>query len=265
MKRILINKKYYSIPQTWDELTRKQLLQVMQILFLKNYRPEQLLMKLVQCLTGMSHAAFFRCNVEEIEEYFYLTEFLLTPKINFTKNLLPSYKFSHTEFFGPCDNLDNVRMKEFTLTEDLYLRWFDSEKKDMQALDELVAILYRPAPAHYDFKRNPEGDHREKFNQYVSAFYAKNYVSQWPQAVKLAIATWYGGCRLAIVDNNPEVFGGSGDPALYGLVSVMLNVAEGKVFGDFEKVEDQYINLVMMHLNETIDKGKKLEAQLKAK
>lgn len=263
MITIELNKKSYSIPEKWDELTEKQLLQVMDILFIPGEvegRPEYVLLKLIQALTGASARVFSSWDVTEIEEYFYLTTFLLKPDIQFTKNILPAYKLSHTNFYGPADFLDNLRMKEFTLTEDLYVRWYDSEKKDIESLNELIAILYRPAPSKYDFEKNPNGDFREAFNQNTSSFYARSYVSDWPVNVKLAIATWYGGCRTRIVANNPDVFeGGEGDPARYGLVSVMLSVAETHVFGDFENVEEQYVNLIMMQLNETIDKGKRLE------
>lgn len=240
-----------------------QLLQVMNILFLKKYKAEQILLKLLKVLTGAKTSHFFKWDVMEAEEFFYLTVFVIQQDMVFTKNHLPLYQYSHTEFYGPSDFLDNLRMKEFTLTEDLYTRWFDSEKQDTEVLNDLVAILYRPAPAKYDHQMNPDGDHREKFNQNISSHYAKTYVCQWPMDVKLAIATWYGGCRLHIVKNNPDVFeGGSGDPARYGLVSVMLNIAEGHVFGDFEKVEDQYVNLVMMQLNESVDKAKRLKATI---
>jgi hypothetical protein len=269
MKKILLNKRFYSVAESWNELTEKQLLQVMRILFLPpvkgELKAEEKLLRLTQTIIGLSNYRFFQCNVEELEEFFYLTSFLFAKDLVFTKNILPLYKYSHTAFYGPADHLDNLRMKEFTLTEDLYMRWYDSEQRDTQALNELVAILYRPAPAHYDFVRNPNGDCRERFNQNVSSFYASNYINLWPPEVKIAIAYWYNGCRIEMVNRNPEVFSGSGDPALYGLVSVMLNVAESKVFGDFDKVEEQYVNLVMMQLNEAIDKGKKLEAMYKSK
>ncbi len=259
MKTIELNKKHYPYIESWDQLSQKQLLKVMDILFLKEYKAEQMLLKLLQVITNVSTATFFKWEMEEAEEYFYLLKFLLTPEIKFTKNILPWYQHSHTKFYGPADFLDNLRMKEFTLTEDLYMTWYDSEKKNKEALDEMVAILYRPAPSNYDFEKNPEGDTREKFNQNISQYYAITHIYQWPVNVKLAIATWYAGCRYHIVKHNPEVFSGAGDPALYGLVSVMLSVAESNVFGDFEKVEEQYVSMVMMQLNETIQKAKQLE------
>lgn len=265
MTTICITKKYYNIPTEWNELSAKQILQVMDVLFLKGYNAEHILLRLVQVLTGISEYRFLKADVRELDEFFYLTAFLLKPDIEFTKNILPFWPENDLQhFYGPDDALNNLRMKEFTLTEDLYMRWWDSDKQDIDALNELVAILYRPAPEDYDFEKNEAGDFREPFNQNVSSFYAKKYISKWPMNTRLAIAAWYNGCRLHIVASNPEVFAGAGgDPALFGLVSVMLDVAETRVFGPFKEVEEQYVNLVLMHLNQALDKGKKMEAASK--
>lgn len=271
MTKVHLNKKYYDVPEKWDELTRDQLLQVMDILFLKGYKDEQILLRLVQMLTRMSDYQFFKCKAEELEEFLYLSTFLLLEDFNFTKQLIEKYHYSHSIFYGPADGLANFRMQEFALTEELFPRWFDSKEKlrnaegDVELLNELVAILYRPAISNYDFDKDPNGDKRERFNQNTSSYYATTYVKLWPLNVKLAIATWYAGCRLNIIRCNPDVFEGSGDePSRYGLVSVMLGVAETHVFGDFEKVEEQYVNLVMMQLNETVDKANRIKREMKA-
>jgi hypothetical protein len=265
LKTIELNKSFLDIPEHWNELTQKQLLQVMEILYLRNYKAEQMLLQLVKTMARLKNYQFFRCRPEDLEEYFYLLHFLLKPDFEFTCNHLPVYPFTDARgqrytFYGPEDELGNLRMKEFTFTEDFYMQWFDSEKKDTEALDNLISILYRPGKKNYDIIINPEGDPREAFNLNICLHQAKRYIRFWPMSVKLAIATWYDGCRRFIVDGNPDVFsGGSGEPARYGLVSIMLNVAEGGVFGDFDKVEDQYVNLVMMQLNEVVDQGKRLK------
>lgn len=257
MKIITINNRRYNFPESWNELMCNQLTAVMQLLFLQKQSAERMLLELVKVLAGMSRYHFMRAPVEELEEFFYLLQFVLQPDFEFTKNLLPGYQHR----YGPADALSNLRMKEFTFTEDLFMRWCESERQDLMTLDELVAILYRPAPAKYDLKKNPLGDNRCEYSQNVCQWEAKHIVNQWPLKVKLAIAHWYDGCRRFIVDCNPDVFSGGGDPARYGLVSVMLNVAEGGVFGTFDKVEEQYVNLVMMQLNEIVDKAAKIKAQ----
>lgn len=270
MKTIELNKSYYPFPESWNELTAKQLLQVMGTLFLKNYKAEQMLLKLIQVLSGMSNYQFFRCRAEDLEEYFYLLEFLVKQEIDFTKNVLAYFEFSDGNgskqtFYSPDEALSNLKMKEFVFTEDYFTKWCESERKDEAALNELVAVLYRPGKKKYDLIRDPEGDRRKPFVQNECSYNAREIIALWPPSVKLAIATWYGGCRTHIVRNNPDVFeGGSGEASRYGLVSVMLNIAEGGVFGDFNKVEEQYVHLVMMQLNELVDRNKQLQKQARA-
>ncbi len=77
--------------------------------------------------------------------------------------------------------------------------------------------------------------------------------------VKLSIATWYGCCREKIVEDNPEVFSGSGEEARYGLLSIMRTIAQGAVHGNFSDVEKLKVNMVMMELNEVVEEGKRTE------
>lgn len=266
MVTIQLNKKHYSIPNTWNVLSAKQLLQVMDVLFLKGYKAEAMLLKLLKVVTGASMYEFLKWDVVEAEEYFYLLVFLLHPEFDFTKNILPVVRYKNEAYYGPSDHLDNLRMKEFVNTENLFMRWCETEKKDDSFLNELVAVLYRPSMGGwYDKEINTEGDCREPFNYNISLYQAKHCTNRWPMNVRLAIATWYDGCRRKLVSSNPDVFeGGSGEASRYGMISVMLNIAEGGVFGPFEKVEDQYVHLVMMQLNELVDKSKKMEAAAKA-
>lgn len=268
MKLIELNKRYYEFPTAWDELTAKQLLQVMDVLFLKDYKAEQMLLRLVQVLTGMSNYQFFRCAPEELEEYFYLLVFLLKEDIDFTKNLLPTVNCpqSTTPFYGPADAGNNLRMAEFSFAEDFFIAWSEvrneglsTQDSKLETLNSLVATLYRPLEKGYDTERNEKGDPREPYNDNLTAYYVKNFVAHWPLNLRLAIATWYGGVRRHIITSNPDVFEGSGgEPARFGLVSVMLNVAEEGVLGKFSEVENEFVSLVMMHLTDSIDKAKKL-------
>jgi len=271
MKLILLNKRYYEFPENWNELTRERLLNLVETMFLKGYTAEQMLLQLIKVLAALTNHQFLRCKPAELEEYFYLLKPYLAEDIEFTKNLVPQFNFKKTggadqTFWGPDDECTNLRMKEFTFLEDLYVRWCDSKREDEDLLNDLVAILYRPAPDGYDTARNPDGDRREPFNDNVCAFNAKKYIANWPLNIKLAMAFWYGGCRVRIVQNYPDLFnneGNTSDAGRYGLLSVMLNVAEGGVFGPFEQVEDQYVNLVMIQLTEMMDKAKRLEREAK--
>jgi len=280
MVSIELNNKHYDIPQEWNELNYQQLLQIMETLFLKKYTADEGLLKLLKTLCNMSYFDFFntpvttcvkrvgilgkKVEVTGMDEYLYLTGFIFDNEIKLTKQLMPQYD----NLYGPADECSNLIMQEMVFTEDYFTRWKEDQEQ-IDLLDNLCATLYRPLRVNkdgseYDININPEGDCREEFNMNKCNHLAEHKIKNWPMKAKLAIATFYDGFRTTLVENNPEVFGGEGgEPAQYGLISTMLRVAKEGVLGDFEKVEKQYVNLVMIQLNESIAEAKAIEKQMK--
>jgi hypothetical protein len=269
VKLIELHSKQYEVPENWNELNEKRLLQLVDIMFLKGYRAEVMILNMLRVLAQIPKYQFSKCSPEEISEYLYLCEPYLQEDMEFTKNLVPQFAFKDSKghvvhFYGPDDCCTNLRMSEFTYLEDLYVRWCQSKREDLNLLNDIVAILYRPAPKDYDLARNPRGDRREPYNDNVCGFNAKKYIALWPPSVKLAIAFWYGGCRTYIVQNYPDLFEAStSDVGEFGLLSVMMSVAESGVFGYFEKVEDTYVNLVLIQLTKVVKEAKRLERENK--
>jgi len=258
MKVIELNKRIYTVPETWNELTGGQLLQVMEVLY-GRYEVKEAQLKLLKILTGCSWYRFFLTPVEERVDYLYLTHFLVNES-NLTKQLLPVYK----GFYGPDDDFNNITGEEFVFSEDYYFKCFTQSSYDApremqeEYLNELVAVLYRPKKNGYDLALNKDGDARQPFNQNVSAYHAKNTIKKWPLEAKLAIFTWYEVCRMQMIEQNPDIFsGGSGEAAKYGLISVMRVIAEGGIHGTFDQVQKMYVKMWMVELNEKYEEAKR--------
>jgi hypothetical protein len=286
MKVIEINRRFYHVPENWNELSKRQLLQVLELFYSSKYTNEQAQVKILKILTGMSWWAFFRAPVATcersvlhpfkiatsfgvylftsramcygLEEYIYLTGFLVKEN-KLTKNVIPEYK----DFHGPADECSNLRMSEFVFSEHYYMQWSENREDD-KLLDNLVAVLYRPTKKKYNVRKNEDGDPRIAFNENLCEYFAESEVSGWPRSVKLAIAQFYEACRIKLVEENEEIFGGGGEPAKHGLISIMLAEAESHAFGPWKEVEQLHVNLVMIHLKEQIHKAKQLEAMYKA-
>lgn len=277
MKLVEINRKFYNVPETWNELSKEQLLQLMQLFYSTKYYTEQAQLKLLKIITGMSWWEFFRAPVTTCErrvfnpfqfrfplsiyyflarrtcygmdEYLYLTNFFVLDN-KLTKNLIPRYK----EFYGPADECSNLRMSEFVFSEHYYMQWSE-QREDEKLLDNLVAVLYRVKKRNYNVTTNEDGDPRIAFNENLCEYYATSQVSAWPMEVKLAIAQFYEACRMKLAEDNDEVFGGGGEPAKHGLISIMIAVAESHAFGPFKEVEQLHVNMVMIQLKEQIHKA----------
>lgn len=260
MKLIELNKKLYLVPETWNELTGRQLLQVIEVLY-GGYEGNAAQLKLLKIITGMSWWRFVRASMAEKSEFLYLTHFLVNGSV-LTKQLLPVYK----GFYGPDDDFNNITGVEFVFSEDAYFKCFTQTTPDepriMQedGLDALVAFLYRKKKRGYDIDLNRDGDPREEFNENISAYNKKKFISKWPASAKLAIFTWYEACRTSMIQGNADIFtGGSGEPAKHGLVSVMRVIAEGGIHGTFEQVQKMYVKMWMVELNEKMEEAKRSE------
>jgi hypothetical protein len=276
MIQIELNKKTYQIPACWNELSQAQLLQVMETLFLSKYTADRCLLKLLKILCGMTYFEFFttpvtsgkkrtglvgkKVEVTGMDEFLYLTGFLTDDDGVLTKQLIPCYD----TLWGPADECANLIMQEMVFTEQFFMQW-DEDRENIECLDELCAILYRPLRqckdgSLYDIAINPEGDWREPYNQNVCSHRAKNIICKWPMKVKLAIAHFYNGFRTELVNHNSEVFGGDGgESPKYGLISTIRRVAKEGALGNFQDVEQQYVSLVMIELNESIAEAKAQE------
>lgn len=253
MTIVELNRRLYTIPTSWDELSKKQLLGAVSILY-HNGEVNATLLQLFRILSGMSWLRFFLTKAVDMMEYFYLCYFLIN-ETGPTKNLIKEYK----GYRGPADHFNNLTGAEFIFSEDFYFSFVNSEHKDDTALNELVAILYRPGKRDYNFKIDAAGDGREPYNQNIASYLAKHRISKWDRNVRLAIFHWYQACREKMIKGNPKVFTGKkGEPAKYGLLSVMRTIAETGIHGDFEKVQKMHVKMWMMELNEKIEEAKRM-------
>jgi hypothetical protein len=254
MVLIELNKKHYPIPTCWDELSGKQLVKIMRVFDSSVSSIIAGKVKLFKILCGLKWWAYRKCKPEEIAEYLYLIDFLLKEN-TITKNVLPSY----SGYYGPADDFQNLLMVEFIFSEDFYLRWKEQES-DITNLNSLVGVLYRQKKRFYNLKKNIDGDPRVFFNENLARYTADVIIKNWPLHVKKSIAFWYEGCRLKMINDYSQVFSGAGgDPAKYGLISIIRNVAEKGIHGKFKEVEQQYVRIIMMELDEMMTEAKKIE------
>lgn len=269
MTIIQLNKRFYTVPEKWNELSAVQLIRICKVLLQK---PEEITgrMMLLKILTGMSSLRWLTQHVDELEDHLYLCDFLLTDA-NLTEQLLPVFPLSTFRFplstclHGPAANFDNLRIGEFSFCDFFYKEY---EKKGVEnginELDRLVGTLYRSLKPLYNRKTNPDGDCRALFNKNLVDSYYPQQVKRWPLEVKVAIAWWFKACRVELQKQFANVFNGGGEVAKYGMWSVMNAVAEKGNHGPFADVEQMLLKEFMMELSESIEKNKKLEQKMKS-
>jgi len=253
MTIIQIGKRYYTFPEKWNELSRKQLIRIMEV-FHKDVTVEKANVLFFRTMAGLS---WFRMKTRLIDvlEHMHLVEWLYEENDEnlLTRNLIPEYK----DFHGPADDFGNVSVLEYFWGEFFFQKW--EETGEQQHLDMLAATLYRPLrKGVYDHKVNPDNDHREPFNQNLIETYYTT-VCKWPKPVKLAIAKLYRNNFIAIRNKYPDPFESSGgSPSRFGFVPLLRDVAESGHYGTFSDVEKMNIHLFFMDLCISMERSKKL-------
>jgi hypothetical protein len=274
---VVINNRTYLFPENWNELTSKQLLAISPVICKEalDYKDR---LELFRVCLGMSRGKFL--------QYAYMPKWLhpklwwkkaevllffdrqlhwldfLTNTNTLTNQLVPviRYGFTRKKLFGPAANFENLRMDEFCFTEHHYMQF--RKTKSREDLTRFVASIYRPAKKDYDTTLNPDGDIRIPFNEHSLAFFAKK-IHRVSDRKLLAILHWYEGCRFQLVETFEKVFNGKeSDVQSFGLFSLITGVAEDGVMGDFEKVNKNYVQVVLLRLTELINKAEYLERQL---
>lgn len=246
------------IPASWEELTPKQFIALSALMH-----------------SGMRDADYAFDKALYILSGKWLLKFLLIPadlryrmhehitwvfdKITTTKQFIPKYQ----GLYGPDENFFNLNMVEFHHTETAFYKFTHEEEKE-DALNELVAILFRQPRKNYNHKRNAGGDHRIDFT-FADIQFHQRKTEKWPVHVKQSILTWYATCRQQLVEYYPTAFDGEPDNSQNyydGMFGMIRNIAGGK-YGDWEKVELMNVHQAFREIVESVQEAKELEAKIK--
>ncbi len=208
-----------SIPESWNELSKKQLLTLCSLV-VTSYDRQSLLIKL---LLVFAKLRFCQNNnavyVNDVPHYWLKIsyrkkalisvndlayaasplEFIFTEEdgvIRLTSHLfenkLPFIKIGRTKLYGPDHALFNISFSEFIKLQTLYFQY--SKTKDPIVLDRIVAVMYRCS----DKSNKPNspsfsGDIRVPFNDFLVDG-DSSFVKILNSETKLAIFLFLEGC-----------------------------------------------------------------------
>lgn len=245
------NNKTLLLAEHWHELTSKQFIQATAILH--SEEPAEIKMQrllFVFCNKGRLAFSFipFDIRLRMLEHIEWALE-----SQQITRQLIPVYK----GFYGPESDFDNIVLSEFHHSESAYYHY--AKTGEVDALNSLVAVLYRLPKAAYDKKQNRDGDIRRPFAAAESAFNKKK-IARWDINVKLAILLWYDSCRQALVKLYPTAFGGAGagDDYFQGLYK-MIRSLSGDKYGTFNQVEGLPLHTAFMEIITSLEEAEELK------
>lgn len=254
-------KKGIKLPETFNQLTAKQLLRIISI----RESEGNLLRKQLQILSVLLNMNLIKFALlsNEFKNFLlpYTEKFLSETENKLTKNLFFYYK----GLYGVKDRMFNLRMAEFHATEINYKRIIDG---DEAAVNDLIAVLYRKPKKHYHLAEDKDGDIREPYNGNTVA-YRSRIIANWNRHVKIAILMFYDACRQQIIKQHPVVFKKGNDDDEFsteqqflGMFLMMRGLAADGKYGDMDKIEDLYVLTALNEMTQKILEQKELEEKI---
>lgn len=222
MVTVEINGKRKRVPSAFNELSLKQL--KVYIHFVEMRKAElftqgaegitvkdgisliEAKVALLYAILGVKFRRFLRIRESQMVDLITgekLIDFFFQDRLTENKVPVIHRNFSRN-LYGPVSRFYRIRFGEFNLADAAFSSFHQTGK--IEYLDELIAILYRPAKKGYD-PRSPEtdGDIREAFNLHTVDF-RMPAASRMRLKEKLCIYVWFDHCRRELVDKYDRLF-----------------------------------------------------------
>lgn len=271
MNTVTLDNRTFTFPSSWDELSKRQLLNVATVLMMNIPEIQKKIRLLVHflrlkgsilCYNERNYLVFGRYKyfkwmaigairkgkVRRIcdEDLYALSETLnfLFENNELTRQLLPKIK----RFYGPDDRLSNVTFIEFAKADKRHRNYVASENE--MYLNEMIAILYRPAKKFRYINRFfgvNVADVRQKYSDNcIKNAKRFKYVSR---AQKKAVLFYWEGCYSFMISTFPHVFtnGNDGDSDGFGFAGLITELA-GTKFGNTDQTADTHIMTILLYL-----------------
>lgn len=230
---------YINIPKSWNDLSDRQFFKLAKLIYSgkdnKNFDLECFIIllnikwwqlkKIIKFLI-----VFHQVPVSEIKCFF---EFIFT---NNDRTIFPKILDG---FYAPLPKLTNLTVEEFSVADDLHIKWRNTKNKDF--LIFLAATLYSR-------ELNPR-DKFDKNNLPQKMKYFEKLSFEKLIAVELA----YFGCKNSILKRFPKAFPQNvkKSNSKYGFGKVILQMAGGK-FGNHEQTKNTNVYTFLEEFNENL-------------
>jgi len=237
MNQVQIDNIQRSLPSTWNELTREQLLYV-SALFASNLNLIEFRVKALLEFLSVKRKVLKRIVPEDAYTLCESLDFL-NKEVSLTRNLLPVIKAGLRKYLGPADAMVYCTFGEFTLA----CSALDDFQKtgEEKYLDQLVAILYRPQKLCLSIRKyfTDNQDPRVKFmNRTLKKRAGK--LGRVDHCVKYSAYLFFTGVLNSLPSLYPYVYRQKDeiDSQDNGWASLIISLADGKT-------DDKSLEIVM--------------------
>lgn len=259
METLQIGARTKQVPSTWNEMRRQQLLSALALLHGPIYHAGSRL-EWLAVVTGFPLLLLTGLPADVLAQLLPLVNFLTSEDHLLTAQLLPTLRIPgrhRTEpwqtWHGPRASLSNVTFGEFIFADTFFV--LHALHRRPAHLDQFLAVLYRPS------KRNPDPDHpdwdgdvRVRFNEHQLEHRTRLLEGMTNELEKLAVLTWYRGCRQQLATEFPDVFAEAetGTPAARQAPQWerVLRKFAGGAFGPVQQTAGQPLRLLLAEMQD---------------
>lgn len=192
----------FQIPSAWEELEAHQYALMVELKTFSKADKYTIAVSMLTALFGTkNYHVLLNLPDEQKFQCIALTNFIVETPLP-VKNFFPKLKINKKECFAPSERLTELTFGEWCFA---YQAWdYYRNYNDKQSLNELIAILYRPAAVDPDAYDNT-GDIREAFNENLIEKRAKG-VNAIEHRLKLAVYGWFTAAITAQMAGRPTAF-----------------------------------------------------------
>jgi len=227
MNQVQIDNIQRSLPTTWNELTREQLLYVSGLFATKLPLIEFRVKALFEFLS-VKRKLLKRVAPEDAYTLCESLDFL-NKEVTLTRNLVPVIKSGFKKYYGPADAMVYCTFGEFTLA----CSALDEYQKtgEVKHLEQLVSILYRPQKLFWSIRKHftDNQDPRSKFMNRVLKKRTKQ-MAKVDHCVKYSVYLFFSGVLNSLPALYPYVYRqkDEADSQDNGWASLIISLADGK-------------------------------------
>ncbi len=213
--------------------------------------------RLLALLSGFPQPQLASLHPEILGQLLHLADWVDSDTHRLTAQLLPTLRLPGrhvaerpTTWHGPRESFRNLLFGEVMFADTFFVLYCLHGRPEL--LDNFLTVLYRPAKRDASpEKADWNGDVRLPFNEHQLEHRTPR-VAPLPALEKLAVLTWYRGCRAQLATEFPDVFvaadqdaGPSQQAPDWGRV---LRKLSGAAFGPVQQTAGQPLRLVLAEM-----------------
>ena len=261
MRRFLVDGKEYFCPRDleqckdWRTVTYVMAYQFANYVYLTAREKVKMKVALLCDLTGLPQQVINKLTPKQVERLLSMIAWVKYAKIE-DKKPFEFFEFGGEKYYLPSENLADTSAIEMAMLTIYFMAYSKESNPNKEAIFNIVASVCRPERDDIvEFRKSSEwsNDVRELYNSAVADARAVEF-RKLPQATIMVVYLYVSEMLQKFWKRYDDLLDGNNEEALYehgeGQITMLMDIAEMNVFGDFKNVCMQNVHTIYMFLRD---------------